>query len=151
MASVNKVLLVGKLGADPELRLSAGGEAVCTLRLATTERYRDRNGEQKEATEWHRVALFGRLAEVAGEYLRKGAAVFVEGSVRTRKWQDAGGQDRYTTEVVGQEMKMLGRAAQGGDNQEPRKETAASSRVAAPKAPRNKPDFGVFDELDVPF
>ena len=109
MASVNKVVLIGNLGADPELRALANGEAVCNLRLATTEKWRDKaSGEMKEATEWHRVVLYRRLAEVAAEYLRKGSAVYIEGKLRTRQWQDQGGQNRYSTEVEGAEMQLLG-------------------------------------------
>jgi single-strand DNA-binding protein len=110
MASVNKVILIGNLGADPEVRRTAGGDAVCTLSVATTERYKDRAGVQQEMTEWHRVVLFRRLAEIAEQYLHKGSSVYLEGSLKTRKWQDKDGQDRYTTEVQGAEMRMLDRA-----------------------------------------
>ncbi len=110
MASVNKVILVGNLGADPEIRHTATGDAVCTLSLATTEKYKDKSGAQQEVTEWHRVAMFRRLAEIAGEYLRKGSSIYVEGRLKTRKWQDKNGQDRYTTEIEASEMKMLDRA-----------------------------------------
>lgn len=109
MASINKVILIGNLGADPELRAFGSGEAVCNLRLATTDKWRDRNtGEAKESTEWHRVVLYRRLAEIAGEYLRKGAPVYIEGRLRTRKWQDNEGKDRFSTEIEASEMKMLG-------------------------------------------
>ena len=120
---INKVIIVGNLGADPETRYTASGAAITNIRVATTEAWRDKqSGEQQERTEWHRVVFFNRLAEIAGEYLRKGSQVYVEGSLRTRKWQDQGGQDRYTTEVVANEMQMLGgrgsdasdRPAQGG-------------------------------------
>ncbi len=115
MASVNKVILIGNLGADPESRFAPSGDAICNIRLATTETWRDKNtGERREATEWHRVAFFGKLAEIAGQYLRKGSQVYIEGSLRTRKWQDQSGQDRYTTEIRADEMKMLGRR-EGGD------------------------------------
>jgi len=101
MASVNKVIIVGNLGADPETRYMPSGEAVTNIRVATTDRWKDKaSGEMKEATEWHRIAFFGRLAEVAGEYLKKGSQVYVEGGLRTRKWQDKDGNDRYSTEVV---------------------------------------------------
>jgi single-strand DNA-binding protein len=110
MASVNKVILVGNLGADPEIRHTATGDAVCTLSLATTEKYKGKTGTQQEVTEWHRVAMFRRLAEIAGEYLRKGSSIYVEGRLKTRKWQDKNGQDRYTTEIEASEMKMLDRA-----------------------------------------
>jgi single-strand DNA-binding protein len=106
---VNKVILVGNLGADPETRAMPSGMTVCNLRIATTESWKDRqSGEQQERTEWHRVALFGRLGEVAGEYLHKGSQVYIEGSLRTRKWQDKQGQERYTTEIIASDMQMLG-------------------------------------------
>ncbi|WP_294902874.1 single-stranded DNA-binding protein SSB1 [Tatumella sp. UBA2305] len=115
---VNKVILVGNLGQDPEIRYMPNGGAVANITLATSESWRDKQtGENKEVTEWHRVVLFGKLAEVAGEYLRKGSQVYIEGQLRTRKWQDQGGQDRYTTEVVvnvGGTMQMLG-GRQGGN------------------------------------
>jgi len=106
---VNKVILIGNLGADPETRAMPSGTTVANLRIATSESWRDKQtGEQQERTEWHRVALFGRLAEVAGEYLRKGSKVYIEGSLRTRKWQDKEGKDRYSTEIVGNDLQMLG-------------------------------------------
>lgn len=106
---VNKVILIGNLGADPETRAMPSGTTVANLRVATSESWRDKQtGEQQERTEWHRVALFGRLAEVAGEYLRKGSQVYIEGSLRTRKWQDKEGKDRYSTEIVGNDLQMLG-------------------------------------------
>jgi single-strand DNA-binding protein len=106
---INKVILVGNLGADPETRYTAGGAAITTIRVATSETWRDKQtGENQERTEWHRVKFFGRLAEIAGEYLRKGRQVYIEGSLRTDKWQDQSGQDRYTTEVIANEMQMLG-------------------------------------------
>jgi single-strand DNA-binding protein len=109
MASINKVILIGNLGADPEMRYLPGGDAVCTLRLATTDKWKDKtSGDMRETTEWHRVVLFRRLAEVANEYLKKGAPVYVEGRLRTRKWQDKEGKERYTTEIEASEMKMLG-------------------------------------------
>jgi len=116
---INKVILVGNLGNDPEIRYMPNGGAVANITIATSESWRDKaTGEQREKTEWHRVALFGKLAEVAGEYLRKGSQVYVEGQLQTRKWQDQNGQDRYTTEVVVQGfngvMQMLGGRAQGG-------------------------------------
>ncbi len=106
---VNKVILVGNLGADPETRAMPSGMTVANIRIATSESWKDKqSGEQKERTEWHHVALFGRLGEIAGEYLRKGSQVYIEGSLRTRKWQDKEGRDRYTTEVIADEMQMLG-------------------------------------------
>ena len=106
---INKVILIGNLGADPETRAMPSGTTVANLRIATSESWRDKQtGEQQERTEWHRVALFGRLAEIAGEYLRKGSQVYIEGSLRTRKWQDKQGNERYSTEIVGNELQMLG-------------------------------------------
>jgi single-strand DNA-binding protein len=113
---INKVILIGNLGADPETRAMPSGTTVANLRVATSESWRDKQtGEQQERTEWHRVALFGRLAEVAGEYLRKGSKVYIEGSLRTRKWQDKQGNDRYSTEIVGNDLQMLdGRGSGAG-------------------------------------
>lgn len=116
---VNKVIIIGNLGADPETRAMPSGSTVANLRVATSESWRDKQtGEQQERTEWHRVALFGRLAEVAGEYLRKGSKVYIEGSLRTRKWTDKQGNERYSTEIVGNDMQMLdsrgGQAGGGG-------------------------------------
>jgi single-strand DNA-binding protein len=106
---VNKVILVGNLGADPETRAMPSGSTVANLRIATSESWRDKtSGEQQERTEWHRVALFGRLAEIASEYLRKGSQVYIEGSLRTRKWQDKQGNERFSTEIIGNELQMLG-------------------------------------------
>lgn len=106
---VNKVILIGHLGADPETRYMPSGQAVTNIRVATSEVWKDREtGEQKERTEWHSVVLFGKLGEIAAEYLRKGSQVYIEGSLRTRKWQDNEGRDRYTTEIVGREMQMIG-------------------------------------------
>ena len=114
MASVNKVILVGNLGADPEVRYLPSGDAVTNIRIATTDRYKDKqSGEMKEATEWHRISFFGKLAEVAGQYLKKGSSVYIEGRIRTRKWQDQSGQDKYSTEIVADQMQMLGNR-QGG-------------------------------------
>jgi|ERR1700728_1498835 single-strand DNA-binding protein len=113
---INKVILIGNLGADPETRAMPSGTTVANLRVATSESWRDKqSGEQQERTEWHRVAFFGRLAEVAGEYLRKGSQVYIEGSLRTRKWQDKQGNERYSTEIIGNELQMLGgRGGAGG-------------------------------------
>jgi single-strand DNA-binding protein len=120
MSSVNKVILIGNLGADPELRQLPDGASVCNLRLATTEKWKDKTtGEAKEATEWHRVVLYRRLGEIAGQYLKKGSSVFIEGRLRTRKWNDREGQERYTTEIEASEMQMLGARA-GGDQRESR-------------------------------
>lgn len=156
MASVNKVIIVGNLGADPETRYTPGGDAVTNIRVATTDRWKDKaSGEMKEATEWHRISFFGRLAEVAGEYLKKGSQVYVEGSLRTRKWQDKEGQDRYSTDIRGDVMQMLGRREGGGAPREEGAERASRAagepRAAADKAPK-KP-AGKFDDMedDIPF
>src|SRR5438128_1230769 len=155
MASVNKVILVGNLGADPETKYLPSGDAVTNIRVATTDRWKDKaSGEMKEATEWHRIAFFGRLAEIAGEYLKKGSQVYVEGRIRTRKWQDKEGQDRYSTEIVADTMQMLGsRAGSGEPRGEPRGEPMGQ-KASEPKAaaPAKKP-AGKFDDMedDIPF
>jgi single-strand DNA-binding protein len=157
MASVNKVIIVGNLGADPETRYTPGGDAVTNIRIATTDKWKDKaSGEMKEQTEWHRVSFWGRLAEVAGEYLKKGSQVYIEGSLRTRKWQDKDGQDRYSTEIRGDVMQMLGRREGGGA---PREETGERGGSGAPRpAPGAKPaaekkPAGKFDDMedDIPF
>jgi len=113
--SINKVILIGNLGADPEVRTFQNGGKVCNLRIATSETWKDKQtGEQKDRTEWHKVAMFGRLAEIAAEYLRKGSQVYIEGKLRTRKWTDKQGNDRYTTEIIADEMQMLGGRGGGG-------------------------------------
>ncbi len=118
MASVNKVILVGNLGADPETRYAPSGDAICNIRIATTDSWRDKtSGEKREATEWHRIVFFGKLAEIAGQYLKKGSQIYVEGSLRTRKWQDKDGRDQYTTEIRADQMQMLGSRQGGGDYQ----------------------------------
>jgi single-strand DNA-binding protein len=127
---INKVILIGNLGADPETRAMPSGATVANLRIATSESWRDKQtGEQQERTEWHRVAFFGRLAEVAGEYLRKGSQVYIEGSLRTRKWQDKQGNDRYSTEIVGNDLQMLG--GRGGGAASAAGAGAAASGAAA--------------------
>jgi single-strand DNA-binding protein len=130
---INKVILIGNLGADPETRAMPSGTTVANLRVATSESWRDKQtGEQQERTEWHRVAFFGRLAEVAGEYLRKGSQVYIEGSLRTRKWQDKQGNERYSTEVIGNDLQMLGgRAGAGGAGAAP---VSAGAGSASPPA-----------------
>ena len=157
MASVNKVILVGHLGKDPETRYTPGGDAICNVTLATTDTWRDKaSGEKREATEWHRVVFFGKLAEVAGQYLRKGSQVYVEGALRTRKWQDKDGQDRYTTEIRADEMKMLG-DREGGTS--PRQSPPAQPPGRQPESapPRSRqpapPPSGGFGEQDddIPF
>jgi single-strand DNA-binding protein len=115
MASVNKVILVGNLGRDPETRYATSGSAICNITVATSRQWKDKaTGEKKEETEWHRVVFYDRLAEIAGEYLKKGRPVYVEGRLKTRKWQDKEGQDRYTTEIVAEEMQLLGSREGGG-------------------------------------
>ena len=136
---INKVILIGNLGQDPEIKYMPSGSAVTNLSLATTEAFEDKEtGEQQERTEWHRVAMFGRLAEIAGEYLRKGSQVYIEGRLRTRKWQDKQGLDRYTTEIVADQMQMLGSrgggmgaSAEGGSSEKP---AVAKARTAAEPA-----------------
>ncbi|WP_374262715.1 single-stranded DNA-binding protein [Zoogloea sp.] len=180
MASVNKVILIGNLGKDPETRYAPSGDAICNITLATTDTWRDKaSGEKREATEWHRVVFFGKLAEIAGQYLRKGSPVYVEGSLRTRKWQDKDGQDRYTTEIRADEMKMLGsRQGMGGADAPSRSEGgygggggggsrdsggygggnagggygggAPAPSAPAPKKPAGGGGFGDFDD-DIPF
>src|SRR5262245_59020805 len=157
MASVNKVIIVGDLGADPETRYLPSGEAVTNIRVATTDKWKDKaSGEMKEATEWHRISFFGRLAEISGEYLKKGSQVYVEGSLRTRKWQDKDGQDRYSTEIRGDTMQMLGRREGGGEPRaesgEMRGERAERAAPAAKPAAAKKP-AGKFDDMedDIPF
>ena len=116
MASLNKVLLIGNTGRDPEVRYTASGTAVASFSLATSEKFKNKNGEWEERTEWHNIILWGRLAEIAGEYLAKGKTVYIEGRLQTRKWQDRDGKDRYTTEIVGEKMQMLSR--KDGSNHE---------------------------------
>ena len=118
MSGVNKVILVGHLGANPEVRYTAGGQPVANLRLATTERWVNKNGEKSEQTEWHRVVAWGKLAEICGQYLQKGKQVYIEGKIRTRQWQDQQGQKRYSTEIVAQNMVMLGRAGDRTESME---------------------------------
>ena len=153
MASINKVILIGNLGADPETRYLPSGDAVTNVRLATTDTWKDKSGEKQEHTEWHRVAFFGKLAEIAGEYLKKGSPVYVEGRIRTRKWQDKDGQDRYSTEIVGDRMQLLGSRGGGGAEMAPRASAAAPSGAGggAPRAPAKS--SGPFDEMDddIPF
>jgi single-strand DNA-binding protein len=147
---INKVILVGNLGADPETRYMPSGKAVTNIRVATSESWTDRqSGDKQERTEWHSVVLFDKLGEIAGEYLRKGSQIYVEGSLRTRKWQDKQGQDRYTTEIVARDMQMLGgRGGPGGGGMtEGRTERRpAEDRSSAPSAPADDE----FDD-DIPF
>jgi len=140
---INKVILVGNLGADPETRYMPSGSAVTNLSIATSEQWKDKqSGEQKERTEWHKVAMFNRLAEIAAEYLRKGSQVYIEGKLRTRKWQDRDGNDRWTTEIIADEMQMLG--GRGGGGSAPMSSGSGSSS-APPQPPADE-----FDD-DIPF
>jgi single-strand DNA-binding protein len=166
MASVNKVILVGNLGRDPETRYMPNGEAVTNVTIATSDNWTDKtSGEKKEATEWHRVTFYRRLAEVAGEYLKKGSSIYVEGKLRTRKWQDKDGQDRYTTEIIADVMQMLGGKGGGGgggsapmddapsyagrsEGSAQREPAARASKPAAAKKPAS-----TFEDMDddIPF
>jgi len=165
MASVNKVIIVGNLGKDPETRYSPNGGAICNVRIATTRNWKDKtSGEKKEETEWHSVVFYDRLAEIAGEYLKKGRSVYVEGRLKTRKWQDKEGQDRYTTEVIATEMQLLGsREGMGGggggsdDGGGYSRESygggspaGAASRGAPARKPTAPADLGDMDD-DIPF
>lgn len=145
--SVNKVILVGNLGADPEVRYMPSGGAVATLNIATSEMWKDKqSGAQQEKTEWHRVVLFNKLGEIAGEYLKKGAKVYIEGKLRTRKWQDKSGQDRYTTEIVADEMQMLDRAAGGAGSY-------SNDNRGFESQPEHVTESGKIDQFDddIPF
>lgn len=151
--SVNKVILVGRLGKDPETRYMTNGEAVTNVTLATSENFKDKSGEKQERTEWHNLVFYRRLAEVAGEYLRKGSQVYIEGRIQTRKYQDKSGQDRYTTEIIVNEMQMLGGKDGGGQQDQRTDSSSAPSRRQAP-APRpaqsGGSSFDNFDD-DIPF
>jgi len=168
MASVNKVILVGNLGRDPETRSFPNGDQVSNVTIATTDRYKDKtSGEMKEITEWHRVSFFGRLAEIAGQYLRKGSQIYVEGSLRTRKWTDKDGVEKYTTEIRADSMQMLGsrqgmggqgvaedEGGGGGQGYAPRAPAAAPRAAApAPRPPAPSRAASGFDDMDddIPF
>lgn len=157
MASVNKVILVGNLGADPETRYMPNGDAVANIRLATTESWKDKaSGEKREITEWHRVVFYRKLAEIVGQYLKKGSSVYVEGRIRTRKWQDKEGQERYTTEIEATEMQMLGgrqsaASSSGGEAEYGGSMPSSSSGGGSRPAPAKKaPSFDTMDD-DIPF
>ena len=166
MASVNKVILMGNLGRDPETRYAPSGSAICNVRIATTRNWKDKaTGEKREETEWHSVVFYDRLAEIAGEYLKKGRPVYVEGRLKTRKWQDKEGQDRYTTEIVAESMQLLGSRDGGGGGgsgddggcgreREPMaaRSGGAAAAGAGGSAPARKPahDFDDMDD-DIPF
>ena len=158
MASVNKVIVVGNLGRDPETKYMPDGNAITNVSVATSFQWNDKtSGEKKEETEWHRVVFRGKLAEIAGEYLKKGSQVYVEGRLRTRKWQDKEGQDKYTTEIVADRMQMLGSRSGAGEPRggagEPRAEAPRESRAAEPKPAAAKKPAGKFDDMedDIPF
>jgi single-strand DNA-binding protein len=157
MASVNKVIIIGNLGRDPEMRYLPSGDAVANLRVATTDKYKDKGGDMQEVTEWHSVAFFGKIAEVCGQYLKKGSQVYVEGSLRTRKWQDKEGNDRYTTEIRGDRMQMLGgRGASGGgiaDYDAPPAESMPSSAPRGGGKPAGGSNAGGMNDMDddIPF
>ena len=155
MASINKVMLIGNLGKDPDIRYMPNGEAVTNITLATSETWKDKTGAKQEKTEWHRVTFYRKLAEIVGEYLKKGSSVYVEGRLETRKWTDKAGADRYTTEIIANEMRMLGSKPGGssfeGENKNnktsPPKDSAASNNNAA-----NNPNSGFGDmDDDIPF
>ncbi|MCD8494434.1 MAG: single-stranded DNA-binding protein [Burkholderiaceae bacterium] len=159
MASVNKVILVGNLGRDPEVRYSPEGSAVCNISIATTSNWKDKaTGERREETEWHRVVMYNRLAEIAGEYLRKGRPVYIEGRLRTRKWQNKEGQDVYTTEVIADQMQMLGGrdgmggGEGGGGGYEGGSRPASRPQAQRPAAPAagGSSNLGDLDD-DIPF
>jgi single-strand DNA-binding protein len=160
MASVNKVILIGNLGRDPEVRYMPDGAAIANISLATTDTWKDKSGEKQERTEWHRVAFFGKTAEIAGEYLRKGSQVYVEGRLQTRKWQDKDGQEKYTTEIVADRMQMLGSrggaSASAGPGTGPSDAPHAAPAAPAAGAPSGAgkggaaPRFDDFED-DIPF
>ena len=164
MASINKVILIGNLGRDPELRYTPSGSAVCNVSIATTRNWKSKDsGERMEETEWHRVVFYDRLAEIAGEYLKKGRPVYVEGRLKTRKWQDKDGKDNYTTEIVAEQMQMLGGREGGGmggggggmgdeEGYTPARREAPAARPAAASKPAAKPAGGIADmDDDIPF
>lgn len=152
MKSLNKVCLLGNLGSDPEVRYTQSGDAVCSITIATSESWKDKNtGEAKEKTEWHKVVAFRRLAEIMGEYLKKGSKVYIEGQLRTRKWQDNQGQDRYTTEINARDMLMLGDSGGGKSAGAATKPSNQTRQAPAHNAKQSsQSDDGFFDD-DIPF
>ncbi len=159
MASVNKVIIIGNLGRDPEVRYTPNGSAVCNIGVATTRNWKAKDsGDKVEETEWHRVVFYDRLAEIAGEYLKKGRSVYVEGRLKTRKWQDKDGAEKYTTEIIAEEMKMLGgREGMGGGADDgggggysERPQPASRPAAAAKAAPKSSTGFDNMDD-DIPF
>ena len=151
--SVNKVILVGRLGKDPETRYMTNGEAVTNVTLATSENWKDKSGEKQEKTEWHNLVFYRRLAEVAGEFLKKGSQIYVEGKIQTRKWQDKEGKDRYTTEIIVNEMQMLGGKSTGGGSFEVVDKPATPAPAGAAASGKPAPAKGGFDNFDddIPF
>jgi single-strand DNA-binding protein len=151
MASVNKVILVGNLGKDPEVRYMPNGEAVCNFSIATTDSWKDKAGAKQERTEWHNIVMYRKLAEIAGEYLKKGAPVYVEGRLQTRKWQTKEGQDRYTTEIISDQMQMLGgRSNASSDDSSNDYDQTPPSEQAPAKAASGGNNFDDFED-DIPF
>jgi single-strand DNA-binding protein len=151
MASVNKVIIVGNVGRDPETRYMPSGDAVTNISVATSDRYKDKQtGEMKETTEWHRVAFFGKLAEIAGQYLKKGSQVYVEGRLRTRKWTDASGQEKYSTEIVSETMQMLGGKPVGGGGDGGESYSRAKPLDSSGPATSSAASLGAMDD-DIPF
>lgn len=148
---INKVIIIGNLGGDPETRYMPSGSAVTNITVATNESWKDKQtGEQKDRTEWHKVAMFNRLAEVAAEYLRKGSQVYIEGKLRTRKWQDKSGQDRWTTEIIADEMQMLGGRGGAGGGAGGGSAPMSSDQDSGPPSAPPQPGPGDFDD-DIPF
>ena len=151
MASVNKVILIGNLGKDPELKFLPSGQPVANFSVATSEKWKDKStGETKEQTEWHNIIMFGKLAEIAGQYLKKGSSVFIEGRLQTRKWQDKTGQDRYTTEIIANEMKMLGSRGDQSGSQPAQQPRSQSNQDARNKATFDAQAPAGFDD-DIPW
>ena len=151
MASVNKVILIGNLGRDPELKSMPSGQPVANFSIATSEKWKDKStGETKEQTEWHNIIMFGKLAEIAGQYLKKGSSVFIEGRLQTRKWQDKTGQDRYTTEIIANEMKMLGSRGDQSGSQPAQQPRSQSNQDAINKATFDAQAPAGFDD-DIPW
>ena len=153
MASVNKVILVGNLGKDPESRYLPDGGAVCNFSIATTDKWKDKAGETQERTEWHRVSTFSKLAEICGEYLKKGSQVYIDGRLQTRKWQDKEGKDRYTTEIVADRMQMLGSRGGGSESMGQPRSAPAPAEGGAAKPAAKKGGGASFDDMDddIPF
>ena len=154
MASVNKVIIIGNLGRDPEIRYMPSGDAIANIAVATSFKSKDRNtGETKELTEWHRISFFGRLAEIVGEYLKKGSSVYVEGRLQTRKYTDKDGIERYATDIIAENMQMLGGRPQGADdagNGQSNQPTARQAPAARPQ-PKPAPNFSDMDNDQIPF